>query len=889
MGCVFQRLGSSLWEGSSHDRREPRTADSRATAGAPSLSGWPKDSGPGLHPGLGQAGRPVTPAAAPARCPPLLHLSLGKPGLPGPPTMPPIQPCPSCQACGPRRGAPTRRGQPLPALCLQAGPAVPGGMEGPRSSTHVSLVLPLLVLLLLGPARQAAAQRCPQACICDNSRRHVACRHQNLTEVPDAIPELTQRLNLQGNLLKVIPAAAFQGLPHLTHLDLRHCQVELVAEGAFRGLGRLLLLNLASNHLRELPQEALDGLGSLRRLELEANALEELRPGTFGALGALATLNLAHNALVYLPAMAFQGLLRVRWLRLSHNALSVLAPEALAGLPALRRLSLHHNELQALPGPALSQARGLVRLELGHNPLTYAGEEDGLALPGLQELLLDGGALQALGARAFAHCPRLHTLDLRGNQLDTLPPLQGPGQLRRLRLQGNPLWCGCQARPLLEWLARARVRSDGACRGPRRLRGEALDALRPWDLRCPGDAAQEEEEQEERAGPGPRAPPRDPPRGPGEERAVAPCPRACVCAPESRHSSCEGCGLQAVPRGFPNDTLLLDLRRNHFPLVPRAAFPGLGHLVSLHLQHCGITELEAGALAGLGRLIYLYLSDNQLAGLSAAALAGVPRLGYLYLERNRFLQVPGAALRALPSLFSLHLQDNAVDRLAPGDLGGTRALRWLYLSGNRITEVPPGALGPARELEKLHLDRNQLREVPTGALEGLPALLELQLSGNPLRALHDGAFQPVGRSLQHLFLNSSGLQQISPGAFSGLGPRLQSLHLQKNQLRALPALPSLSQLELIDLSSNPFHCDCQLLPLHRWLTGLNLRVGATCATPPSARGQRVKAAAAVFDACLGWGARKAKRTPASRPSTRKTSIKGRQRGADKVGKERGRL
>ncbi|EHH20267.1 hypothetical protein EGK_03082, partial [Macaca mulatta] len=221
----------------------------------------------------------------------------------------------------------------------------------PWSSTHVSLVLPLLVLLLLGPARQAAAQRCPQACICDNSRWHVACRHQNLTEVPDAIPELTQRLNLQGNLLKVIPAAAFQGLPHLTHLDLRHCQVELVAEGAFRGLGRLLLLNLASNHLRELPQEALDGLGSLRRLELEGNALEELRPGTFGALGALATLNLAHNALVYLPAMAFQGLLRVRWLRLSHNALSVLAPEALAGLDTLL-LDLRRNHFPLVPRAA---------------------------------------------------------------------------------------------------------------------------------------------------------------------------------------------------------------------------------------------------------------------------------------------------------------------------------------------------------------------------------------------------------------------------------------------------------------------------------------------------------------------------------------------------------
>lgn len=57
--------------------------------------------------------------------------------------------------------------------------------------------------------------------------------------------------------------------------------------------------------------------------------------------------------------------------------------------------------------------------------------------------------------------------------------------------------------------------------------------------------------------------------------------------------------------------------------------------------------------------------------------------------------------------------------------------------------------------------------------------------------------------------------QISPGAFSGLGPQLQSLYLQKNQLQALPALPGLSQLELVDLSGNPFHCDCELLPLHR--------------------------------------------------------------------------
>uniref|UniRef100_A0A8C6NFA8 Uncharacterized protein n=1 Tax=Melopsittacus undulatus TaxID=13146 RepID=A0A8C6NFA8_MELUD len=355
------------------------------------------------------------------------------------------------------------------------------------------------------------------------------------------------------------------------------------------------------------------------------------------------------------------------------------------------------------------------------------------------------------------------------------------------------------------------------------------------------------------------------------------CPHGCSCSPDSHHGSCENRGLQEIPQGFPRDTRLLDLRRNTFGVVPPSAFPGLKELVSLHLQSCSIRALHPGALQGLESLVYLYLTDNRLSTLAATAFEGAPQLAYLNLDRNAFTSLPTGAFQLLPNLISLHLQHNAIGELAEGDLAGAGGLRWLYLAGNAIKHISPTALAPTAMLEKLHLEGNQLAEVPTAALQGLPALSELKLSCNPIKRMRDRVFLPVASSLQHLYLDNMGLQQISPGAFTGLGPKIRSLYLEGNKMSSIPSMSNFTGLEILNLRDVPFHCDCQLLPLRRWIDKLNLRVGATCGSPTEARGLKVKLAT-TFQTCPGW---RDKTKAASKPSKKKRSRKSPARGFKK--------
>ncbi|GCC37797.1 chondroadherin-like protein [Chiloscyllium punctatum] len=676
----------------------------------------------------------------------------------------------------------------------------------------------------------AGTAACPPYCICDNIQRVVTCIKKQLTEIPVTIPEATKELNIKGNNINTIPTGAFLPIPYLTHLNLQKCKIHHLAEGAFRGLGQLISLNLGFNSIEFIYQETFDGLMSLQQLIINNNRIEEIRPGAFGQLGFLNLLNLEGNRLVYLPPLVFQGLQQIKHLRLSNNMLNNIADEAFAGLWTLKRLSLDDNELQYLPTEALSRLKSVARVDLGQNPMTYLGDES-VRMASLKHLTLDNMSLQEVSHTAFIHSPGLVVIDLRYNQLQVMQPLEGLEALRTINLTGNPIQCNCLMSPFREWISnRTKLRAEVFCGAPGVFRDERLDSLRTMDLKCISRPSDHEDEEELN--------PQSKPEKNNQDKL--PCPEHCDCKHDLKHSTCEGKGLRKIPKGFPVDALLLDMRHNDFYTVPRGSFSDLKSLVSLHMQNCGIHDLHDGAFRGLKKLIYLYLSGNEISSLQPTIFEGLPDLTYLYLDYNKLTSVPKGAFKLLPNLFALHLEYNPIPQLTDENMEGADFLRWLYLTGNNLTSISPTALQPIRGLQKLFLDENKLTAVPTIALMGASNLDELKLANNPIKQIGDSAFLPVAGSLQHLWLNDMGLETIFDGAFDGLHSGLESLYLENNKLSNIPDLKKFTSLHTINLSNNPWNCDCPLLHLRRWIENTNVKVTAICSLPENVTGLNVK-------------------------------------------------
>jgi len=307
-------------------------------------------------------------------------------------------------------------------------------------------------------------------------------------------------------------------------------------------------------------------------------------------------------------------------------------------------------------------------------------------------------------------------------------------------------------------------------------------------------------------------------RSPLSDATSTDCPSDCVCVNASRHVTCDGIGLTAIPVALlPIQVTSLDLSRNRLVVVD--TLRGLGGLVELRLAQNNIRVLHRGALDYVAAsLEVLDLSENNLTTLEPGALNVATGLLHVDLSGNQLRDVDGA-FAGLQQLSRLDLRQNRLTAVTSSTFSGLSGLRYLRLDDNHISTVDSRAFDTLDRLMYLVLRGNQLGaesrrfhfssgllsyvDLSDCGLERFPAGLPgsvryLQLRHNRLQTLSVDDLVDVAAELNILVLDENHLEHIDNDAFR-MTSNLQQLWLNGNRLRSVPrSLPIILQRLFID-------------------------------------------------------------------------------------------
>ncbi|XP_047248925.1 SLIT and NTRK-like protein 3 [Girardinichthys multiradiatus] len=537
------------------------------------------------------------------------------------------------------------------------------------------------------------------------------------------------------------------------------------------------------------------------KLNLQRNSFRRLYSNGFQHLGNAVSMNLGNNALQDIRVGAFNGLAKLRRLYLHENKLEVFRNDTFAGLEALEYLQADYNVIKRIDSGALR------------------------FLHKLQVLILNDNLIPILPAHLFRSVSLTH-LDLRGNRLKSLAyagTLEYIGRsLMELQLEENPWNCSCEAVQLLQWLGQipyTAVVGDVTCEYPFHLHGKDLREIPRKEL-CAD--LPDKELQEERGAPSEGSQPQPlPPNSKhnSNPRTVRPTKPSSMVhgSRQNTHTSSSSSSSERKERERqPRPTKRP--RPSRTPPTARSLMPNQNPPVAGYQTRppipiiCPIRCTCNLHIADLGQT--LNCKENGFHNMSQ--LMPRPLNGRkLFLGGNLIQKIYRADFWNFSSLDLLHLGNNRISYLQEGAFSSLINLRTLSLNGNNLDRLSPHMFLGLQNLRFLYLEYNYIRVVDPGTFDSMP-------------------------SLQLLFLNSNILRSLPVNLFSGVS--LSRLNLRNNFFQHLPMeglLEHLKGLVQVDLQQNPWECNCEAVPLKRWLEGLSTVIfmgEAVCHSPEKTKG-----------------------------------------------------
>ncbi|XP_055473255.1 SLIT and NTRK-like protein 6 isoform X2 [Psammomys obesus] len=360
-------------------------------------------------------------------------------------------------------------------------------------------------------------------------------------------------------------------------------------------------------------------------------------------------LSLLNNGLTMLHTNDFSGLTNALSIHLGFNNIADIETGAFNGLGLLKQLHINHNSLEILKEDTFHGLENLEFLQADNNFITVIEPSAFSKLNRLKVLILNDNAIESLPPNIFRFVPLTH-LDLRGNQLQTLPYvgfLEHIGRILDLQLEDNKWACNCELLHLKNWLENMPPQSiigDVVCNSPPLFKGSILSRLKKESI-CPSPPLYEEHE--------------DPS---GSLLAIT------SSASDSRLST-KNISILKQPTKAPGLIPYLTKPSTHFP-VPYCPVPCNCKVLSPSglLIHCQERNIES-------------LSDLQPPPHN-------PRK--LILAGNIIHTLMKSDLMEYFTLEMLHLGNNRIEVLEEGSFMNLTGLQKLYLNGNHLTKLNKG-------------------------------------------------------------------------------------------------------------------------------------------------------------------------------------------------------
>ncbi|XP_035660174.1 toll-like receptor 4 [Branchiostoma floridae] len=664
--------------------------------------------------------------------------------------------------------------------------------------------------------------------------------HQPLNQVPPGIPKSVTELTLTGNNITRLYNDSFEGLTNLKHLDLSQTRIRTIQKGAFEALKNLTWLDIAfSTDTTHLENNLFGNLASLKYLVLEMSA------HTFGEhiFGGLAKLKYLHLRLVdasNLPDQSFYPLASLENLTIHYDRANNFFQRGLlwAPLHKLKTLVLIFGDDNIFHfGSAFQNFSRLESLQLSHfgtSRLNLTVEMFRSLTSTLKHLSLASYTMYHIEPGLLHSLSHLQTLELRDATLDSFSNL---------------------VRVLPE-LNNTRIHELAFGLGEDAIKANTLDAL----------------------------------KGLLDLEAITIDTRGCKAIHayafegfvHLRKLNLGGGSLQTLQNhSFTGMTSLadLDLGSNDISILPGGVFEGLVSLTHLDLSYNQLESSRQGVeydasfdFSSFENLSRLNLSFNRL---THVPTVGLPeRLDALEVQHNNIGSYIYNSVLFIPHVTYLDVSHNHIQSLIVASPAGTSTLETLKLDNNALKAIDGKFMEGLVTLQTLTLSHNKLQVIEKGTFRWVNKLTKLDISNNKIATIAPSAFRWLP-DLEFLDLSNNNIQQISTLTFDGLG-NLTELNLAGNEIvdignafddlhllrilslksNALAVLdqttvsPVLEQLESIDISGNPFLCDCTLLWFVEWALDIYDTVldwnnpypsqSYQCAVPSYLHGRQIK-------------------------------------------------